>query len=171
MDLSNKTDSKKFRGLKPGVIYCVVLVTKTGTTETNSSSVCNATREHHNLKTACYMYKYPVNDLFQKCLQSLRQTQVKLNSLCCSVPSPPGNITVVSQTVHSINFTWPFPEDMDHQQYNFSVFTFNGSFVTENNWFVLDNLQSGSQYNISVVAVGVFSYESTRVIAENYTSK
>lgn len=60
---------------------------------------------------------------------------------------------------------------MDQKQYNFSVSTFNGSLVTKNNWLVLDNLQSGSPYNISVVAVGQFGYESRRVVAENYTSK
>lgn len=89
----------------------------------------------------------------------------------CWVPNPPGLIMVESQSVESINFTWPSPEDMDYQQYNFSVSIFNGSSLTENNWFLLDNLQSGSLYNISVVTVGMLDYESTAVTAGNYTSK
>ncbi|XP_049928086.1 receptor-type tyrosine-protein phosphatase eta isoform X2 [Epinephelus moara] len=84
-------------------------------------------------------------------------------------PNPPGPIMVESQTVKSINFTWPSPEDMDHNQYNFTVSSFNGSSLTGNNWFLLNNLQSGSPYNISVVTVGVRNYESTAVTTENYT--
>lgn len=78
---------------------------------------------------------------------------------------------VESQSVESINFTWPFPDYMNHQQYSFSVSSFNGSFLTNNNWFLLDSLQSGSPYNISVVTVGVLDYKSTAVTARNYTSK
>lgn len=78
---------------------------------------------------------------------------------------------VASQTVESINFTWPFPEDMNHSQYNFSVSSLNGPLLIQNNWFLLDGLQSGSPYNISVVTVGVQSYESTAVTAINYTSE
>lgn len=92
-------------------------------------------------------------------------------SFSCSVPNPPGAITVESQTVNSITFTWPRPVDMNHRQYNFSVSHARGSNRTENNSFLLDNLQSGSPYNITVVTVGVMEYESTAVTTENYTSK
>lgn len=60
---------------------------------------------------------------------------------------------------------------MDHKQYNFTVSTVNGNFITKNSWFLLDNLQSGTLYNISVATVGVFNYESTPVVASSYTSK
>lgn len=92
-------------------------------------------------------------------------------SFSCSVPNPPGAITVESQTVNSITFTWPRPVDMEHRQYNFSVSHARGSNLTENNSFLLDNLQSGSPYNITVVTFGVMMYESTAVMTENYTSK
>ncbi|XP_074490158.1 phosphatidylinositol phosphatase PTPRQ [Sebastes fasciatus] len=84
-------------------------------------------------------------------------------------PNPPGPIMVDFQTVESINFTWSFPENMDHNQYNFSVSSINGSFLIGTNRFRLDKLQSGSPYNISVVTVGVYNYESTAVTTENYT--
>ncbi|XP_028307374.1 receptor-type tyrosine-protein phosphatase eta isoform X2 [Gouania willdenowi] len=94
-------------------------------------------------------------------------------SLVCNAtfPNPPGFITVESQTTKSINFTWAFPEDMDHKQYNFSVSSLNPVFSspTANNWFLLDNLQSGSPYRISVVTVGVRKYESQNVTARNFT--
>lgn len=92
-------------------------------------------------------------------------------SFSCSVPNPPGAITVESQTVNSITFTWLRPLGMNHRQYNFSVSHARGSNLTENNSFLLDNLQSGSPYNITVVTVGVMEYESTAVTTENYTSK
>lgn len=91
--------------------------------------------------------------------------------LSFSVPNPPGSIFVESQNIHHINFSWPLPENMDHQQYNFTVSSFNGSVITKNNWFLLDNLQSGSLYNISVATLGVSDYESVAVVAESYTSK
>nr|XP_046249269.1 receptor-type tyrosine-protein phosphatase beta-like isoform X6 [Scatophagus argus] len=127
-DLSNNTLKTLFVGRKPGVLYCVVVVTKSGPLESKSSRICNAT-----------------------------------------FPNPPGPITVESQTVKSINFTWPFPQNMDQHQSNFSVASFPGFNLIENNWFLLDNLQSGSPYNISVVTVGVFNYQSTAVTTENYT--
>lgn len=89
----------------------------------------------------------------------------------CPVPNPPGSITVVSQTVESINFTWASPLDMDQNQYNFTVSSVQGSLPTSNNWFLLDNLQSGTLNSISVVTVGLLGYESSAVTANNYTSK
>lgn len=76
-----------------------------------------------------------------------------------------------SQNIHFINFSWPLPDDMDHQQYNFTVSSFKGPFITKNNWFFLDELQSGSLYNISVATLGVSNYESVAVVAKNYTRK
>ncbi|XP_026032274.1 receptor-type tyrosine-protein phosphatase eta isoform X2 [Astatotilapia calliptera] len=84
-------------------------------------------------------------------------------------PNPPGSITVQSQTVNSINFTWALPQNMNHNQYNFSVTTTNNTFVTKDNWFLLGNLTSGSPFNISVVTVGVMGYKSTSVTTVNYT--
>lgn len=91
--------------------------------------------------------------------------------LSFSAPNPPGSIFVESRNIHYINFSWPLPENMDHQQYNFTVSSFSGSVITKNNWFLLDNLQSGSLYNISVATLGVSDYESAAVVAESYTSK
>ncbi|XP_032379279.1 receptor-type tyrosine-protein phosphatase eta [Etheostoma spectabile] len=92
------------------------------------------------------------------------------NSVCnATFPNPPGPITVTSQTVESINFTWPFPNGMDHNQYNFSVYSFKGSLISGKNWFLLDQLQSGSLYSIAVVTEGVLNYQSSAVTTENYT--
>ncbi len=45
MNLSNTTENIQFVGLRPGVLYCAMVVTKSGPFEINSSSVCNATCE------------------------------------------------------------------------------------------------------------------------------
>lgn len=44
-NLSNTTVDTVFQGLTPGVLYCVVVVSKSGPFENNSSRVCNATCE------------------------------------------------------------------------------------------------------------------------------
>ncbi|XP_058501447.1 receptor-type tyrosine-protein phosphatase eta [Solea solea] len=92
-----------------------------------------------------------------------------LNVSRYTIPNPPGPIAVESQTVRSINFTWPIPDDMNHGLYNFSVSTIQGSSLIKDNWFLLDNLESGSPYNISVVTVGAWNDKSTAVMAKNYT--
>ncbi|MED6257088.1 hypothetical protein ATANTOWER_009842 [Ataeniobius toweri] len=84
-------------------------------------------------------------------------------------PTPPASITVNSQTVSSINFTWTSPADMPNHLYNYSVHTANGSYSTQNNWFLLENLLSGSSYNVSVVTVGVLGYRSAAISTTNYT--
>ncbi|XP_026220782.1 phosphatidylinositol phosphatase PTPRQ-like isoform X35 [Anabas testudineus] len=85
-------------------------------------------------------------------------------------PNSPGSITVSSQTVSSINFTWSNPVGMDYALYTFTVFI-NDSFVntTNNNWYQPGGLQPGTLYKISVATVGVLNYTSTAVTAQNYT--
>ncbi|KAK1887148.1 Receptor-type tyrosine-protein phosphatase eta [Dissostichus eleginoides] len=94
--------------------------------------------------------------------------QSNLSDCNATFPNPPGPITVVSQTETSINFTWAFP-NMDYNQFTFSVSNFSRSSLVTHNWFLLDKLQSGSPYSITVVTVGVSNYTSTAVTTENYT--
>ncbi|XP_049578499.1 receptor-type tyrosine-protein phosphatase eta isoform X2 [Syngnathus scovelli] len=123
--LSNSTLSALFTHLKPGMLYCAVVISKSGPFLSDNSTYCNAT-----------------------------------------FPNPPGPISVDFQTVSSINFTWHQPVDMDQNQCNYSV---EGHSITPNNWFVLNKLNSGSPYSISVVTVGVMGYKSTAVTATFYT--
>lgn len=78
-----------------------------------------------------------------------------------------------SKNIDFINFSWPLPADMDHKQYNFIVSSWNPkrSLITQNSWFRLDQLQSGSLYNISVATLGESNLESVAVVAENYTCR
>lgn len=78
---------------------------------------------------------------------------------------------VDSQTTDSITFSWALPEDMELNQYNFSVFSNNEDSLTQNNSITLQNLQSGTAYSISVATVGMLHYQSTVVMTQNYTSE
>ncbi|KAM4618292.1 receptor-type tyrosine-protein phosphatase eta-like [Polymixia lowei] len=84
-------------------------------------------------------------------------------------PNPPGPVTVESQTTDSINISWALPEDMEPNQYNFTVFYLDQVNETSNNWILLENFRSGTRYTISVVTVAALSYRSTEVITQNYT--
>ncbi|XP_031688971.1 receptor-type tyrosine-protein phosphatase beta isoform X5 [Oncorhynchus kisutch] len=92
-----------------------------------------------------------------------------LNVTNATYPNPPGGIMVVDQTTGSINISWARPLDMDLGQYSFSVFHLDRQNLTEHNWTLLKNLQSGTLYNISVVTVGPFDYQSTVVTTANST--
>ncbi|XP_029607466.1 titin isoform X6 [Salmo trutta] len=92
-----------------------------------------------------------------------------LNVTNATYPNPPGGIIVVGQTTGSINISWAQPLNMDLGQYSFSVFHLDQQNLTEHNWTLLENLQSGTLYNISVVTVGPFDYRSTVVTTANST--
>uniref|UniRef100_A0A3B3XAX1 protein-tyrosine-phosphatase n=1 Tax=Poecilia mexicana TaxID=48701 RepID=A0A3B3XAX1_9TELE len=128
-DLSNETTQFKFDYLKPGVLYHVEVVTKSGPKTSNRSVVSNAT-----------------------------------------FPNPPGSIMVDFQTNSSIRFNWSLPADMDPDQY-FTVSTENASNDTKSNWFLMENLESGSKYTVSVVTVGALKYKSTEESTQNYTTE
>ncbi|CAL8376120.1 unnamed protein product [Arctogadus glacialis] len=84
-------------------------------------------------------------------------------------PNPPGPLTVESQTTDSINVSWSSPKDEEPGQYNFSVSYQNRTNSTENGWFLLEILESGTLYNITVVTVGPLGLQSEMVSTSNST--
>ncbi|XP_029614036.1 receptor-type tyrosine-protein phosphatase eta-like [Salmo trutta] len=96
-------------------------------------------------------------------------TEASLNVTNATYPNPPGTQMVEDQTTGSINISWARPLDMDLGQYRFSVFHLGQHNLTEHNWILLENLQSGTLYNITVVTVGPLDYQSTAVTTANYT--
>ncbi|KAM8891688.1 receptor-type tyrosine-protein phosphatase beta isoform 1-T1 [Spinachia spinachia] len=135
-------------------------------------------RDNHMVRNATGLSSSTTNEAFHDltpgvyyCVEVISSSGPFTNTVSgvcnATFPNPPGPIMVESQTVDSINFTWPFPEGMDHNQYNFSVSSMDSSSLTRNNWHVLQHLESGSPYVLSVVTVSV--YKSTAVTASNYT--
>ncbi|XP_064169872.1 receptor-type tyrosine-protein phosphatase beta-like [Anguilla rostrata] len=87
-------------------------------------------------------------------------------------PNPPGAIHAEGQTTDSITISWGRPQSLDLGQYSFIIFYHshqNGQNETTNNTAVLENLTSGSLYNISVVTVGPMGYHSSAATAGIYT--
>ncbi|CAL8296546.1 unnamed protein product [Boreogadus saida] len=84
-------------------------------------------------------------------------------------PNPPGPLAVESQTTDSINVSWSSPTDEKPGQYNFSVSYLNRTKSTENSWFLLEGLKSGTLYDITVVTVGPLGLQSEKVSTSNST--
>ncbi|XP_035250934.1 receptor-type tyrosine-protein phosphatase eta-like isoform X13 [Anguilla anguilla] len=87
-------------------------------------------------------------------------------------PNPPGAIHAEGQTTDSITISWGRPQGMDLGQYSFIIFCHphqNGQNESTNNTAVLENLTSGTLYNISVVTVGPMGYHSSAATAGIYT--
>ncbi|KAJ7997630.1 hypothetical protein DPEC_G00214120 [Dallia pectoralis] len=84
-------------------------------------------------------------------------------------PNPPGPILVEYRNLSAINISWALPMGMNQVQYQFSVSTLDRSNQTGSSWFLLDNLQSGTPYNITVKTVGALGYLSTEVTKQTYT--
>uniref|UniRef100_A0A8C7J8E2 protein-tyrosine-phosphatase n=1 Tax=Oncorhynchus kisutch TaxID=8019 RepID=A0A8C7J8E2_ONCKI len=96
-------------------------------------------------------------------------TEASLNVTNATYPNPPGTQKVEDQTTGSINISWARPLDMDLGQYRFSVFYLGQHNLTEHNWILMENLQSGTLYNITVVTVGPLDYQSTAVTTAGIT--
>ncbi|XP_067849831.1 receptor-type tyrosine-protein phosphatase eta isoform X1 [Heptranchias perlo] len=83
-----------------------------------------------------------------------------------TIPSPPGIIVVTNITNSTIEIGWGRPEDMDIGGYNFSV-TYqmaqaaNTTFSTADNQSRIPDLNSGTQYNITVLTTGPESFISS----------
>ncbi|KAI1903976.1 hypothetical protein AGOR_G00000940 [Albula goreensis] len=87
-------------------------------------------------------------------------------------PNPPGAVQTVSQTTGSISISWDRPPNMETANYSFIISAqphLTGENRTSENSYILENLISGTPYNISVVTEGPMGYRSTAVTAQIYT--
>ncbi|KAL0968000.1 hypothetical protein UPYG_G00260820 [Umbra pygmaea] len=96
-------------------------------------------------------------------------TALAQNITNATYPNLPGAITVQNQTNNSINISWTPPMGMNQVPYTFSVFNQGQQNQTNSSWFLWNNLQSGTPYNISVVTVAAFNYQSPPVMMLIYT--
>ncbi|KAI1903977.1 hypothetical protein AGOR_G00000950 [Albula goreensis] len=87
-------------------------------------------------------------------------------------PNPPGALQTVSKTTGSISISWDRPPNMETAIYSFIISAqphLTGENRTSEKSYILENLISGTPYNISVVTEGPMGYRSTAVTAQIYT--
>ncbi|XP_062845375.1 receptor-type tyrosine-protein phosphatase eta [Trichomycterus rosablanca] len=79
-------------------------------------------------------------------------------------PNKPGSVQVLAKTTNSLLLEWATAQGMKARNFNYSLtyqpnpnFT---TFITQNNTFLLTNLQSGTSYNISLNTVGLGGFQS-----------
>ncbi|XP_048463095.1 receptor-type tyrosine-protein phosphatase eta [Rhincodon typus] len=92
-----------------------------------------------------------------------------------TIPSPPGPIEVTSFTNSTIDFAWGRPENMDIGTYSFIV-TYqiaqtanNMNKSIEDNKSSIDNLESGTNYTITIVTTIPQNLHSTFVTCSHFT--
>ncbi|XP_072128391.1 receptor-type tyrosine-protein phosphatase eta [Mobula birostris] len=91
-----------------------------------------------------------------------------------TVPSPPGTIQVLNFSTNFISLNWGAPADMDDESYSFNVtYSDNSSaktIVEQSNFTTISNLNSGTEYMISVATLGPRNLAS-RIEKINHTTQ
>ncbi|XP_052005244.1 receptor-type tyrosine-protein phosphatase eta [Xyrauchen texanus] len=91
-------------------------------------------------------------------------------------PNGPGEIMELFKSTHSVLLHWAEAQDMNAGSFNYSLtywLDYNNisQFLTPNNSFLLDSLQSGTSYNVSVATVGPMGFQSQSVFRYPVTTK
>ncbi|XP_057193959.1 receptor-type tyrosine-protein phosphatase eta [Triplophysa rosa] len=90
-------------------------------------------------------------------------------------PNKPGELKEMSKSTHYLQLRWAEAQGMTPGSFNYSLtywFGLNSSrFLTTNNTFLLDNLRSGTSYNVSVASVGPMGFKSESVFRFPVTTK
>lgn len=92
---------------------------------------------------------------------------VFMDATCVSDPNKPGELKELSKSNHSLLLRWVEAQDMTPGSFNYSLTYWRGlnssQFWTTNNTFLLDNLRSGTSYNVSVATEGPMGFKSESV--------
>ncbi|XP_061101229.1 LOW QUALITY PROTEIN: receptor-type tyrosine-protein phosphatase eta [Conger conger] len=130
----------------------------------NSSSVLIGNRTVSSIQPVVFSNLRPGHLYIVKVIIHSGPFSASSNITNATYPNPPEAIRVEEQTTISINISWGRPVHMDPGQYNFTVFRSDHQPMTlADNWALVENLTSGTQYNISVATVGPLGYQSVPV--------
>ncbi|XDV18094.1 hypothetical protein PO909_023862 [Leuciscus waleckii] len=136
----------------------------------SNSTVLNSTEHNHTFTElkAATVFKVTlttVNAVFQETSYPVEMA---------TYPNRPGEIKDLLKSNHSLLFQWAEAQDMTTGSftYNLTYWSsyYNGHYLTPNYIFLLDGLQSGTSYTISVATVGPMNFSSESVIY-NVTTK
>lgn len=93
---------------------------------------------------------------------------------CVSDPNKPGEFKEVSKRTRSLLLRWAEAQGMTVGSFNYTLTYWLGLnsswFLTTNTTFLLDNLQSGTSYNVSVATVGPMGFKSESVFRYSLTT-
>ncbi|XP_056317865.1 receptor-type tyrosine-protein phosphatase eta [Danio aesculapii] len=89
-------------------------------------------------------------------------------------PNSPGKITVLFKNTHSVFLQWDIAQNMTPGSFNYSLSFWSSNnrslYLTPNNTLLLDGLQSGMPYNVSLSTVGPLNLQSASM-RYNVTTK
>ncbi|XP_062405345.1 receptor-type tyrosine-protein phosphatase eta [Sardina pilchardus] len=85
-------------------------------------------------------------------------------------PTPPRELVVEQSTNSSLSLKWERPLNMSLGEYSFIVTIGDTPYPTPNDSITVNDLSSGTQYNVTVKTVGLMDYESTVLTISNYTN-
>lgn len=101
------------------------------------------------------------------CNAQTHRMVVFIDSTCLSDPNKPGELKEVSKSTGSLLLHWAEAPNMTSGSFNYSLtywpYLNSNQFSTRNNTFLLNNLQSGTSYNVSVATVGPMGFKSESV--------
>lgn len=140
-----------------------VYILKISSMEFNNSIKLNNTQQNHTFS------QLKAATVFKITLTSVKGNLQETSSAVynATYPNKPGELKEVSKSTHSLQLQWAEAQGMTTGSFNYSLTYWLGLnsrwFLTTNNTFRLDNLRSGTSYNVSVATVGPMGFESESV--------
>ncbi|XP_056603685.1 receptor-type tyrosine-protein phosphatase eta isoform X3 [Triplophysa dalaica] len=139
--------------------------------EWNASINLNNTQHNHTFSQlkAATLYNVTLTTV----LRTLQETSSAVNN--ATYPNKPGELKELSKSNHSLLLWWVEAQGMTPGSFNYSLTYWLGlnssQFWTTNNTFLLDNLRSGTSYNVSVATEGPMGFKSESVFRFPVTTK
>ncbi|XP_050970837.1 LOW QUALITY PROTEIN: receptor-type tyrosine-protein phosphatase eta [Labeo rohita] len=136
----------------------------------SSSVVLNFTEQNHTFSQlkAATVFMVTLTTVKADFRETSDSVKMATYSNCLfSSSKQTGNVTILLKNTQSVLFQWDKAEGMTNGSFNYSLTywpSYNtGPNLTDNNTFLLDGLQSGTSYNVSLATVGPMGFQSESV--------